>query len=57
VLTVFFSGLTMSHYAWHSLSSDSKNSTKITFATLSQIAEAYCFAAVGVSGKWRVYLL
>ena len=57
MLTVFFSGLTMSHYAWHSLSSDSKNSTKITFATLSQIAEAYCFAAVGVSGKWRVCLL
>jgi len=49
VLTVFFSGLTLSHYAYHSLSEDAKKSTKITFATLSQIAEAYCFAAVGVS--------
>ena len=24
VLTVFFSGLTMSHYAWHSLSADAQ---------------------------------
>ena len=49
VLTVFFCGLTMSHYAWHSLSESAQKSTKTTFATMSQIAEAYCFAAVGIS--------
>ncbi|GMH89432.1 hypothetical protein TL16_g11455 [Triparma laevis f. inornata] len=49
VLTVFFSGLTLSHYAWHSLGEKAKESTKITFATISQVAEGYCFAAVGVS--------
>ncbi|GMI12130.1 hypothetical protein TrVE_jg7149 [Triparma verrucosa] len=49
VLTVFFSGLTLSHYAWHSLSKKAQESTKTTFATISQVAEGYCFAAVGVS--------
>ena len=49
VLTVFFSGVTMSHYAWHSLSEGSRKATKATFGTMSHVAEAYCFAAVGVS--------
>jgi len=49
VLSVFFCGITLSHYAWYSLSPKAQISTKITFDTLATIAEAYCFAAVGYS--------
>mmetsp|Transcript_9151 Transcript_9151/g.13737 ORF Transcript_9151/g.13737 Transcript_9151/m.13737 type:complete len:586 (-) Transcript_9151:36-1793(-) len=49
VLTVFFCGLTLSHYAWHSLGTEAQVASKITSDTISMIAEAYCFAAIGLS--------
>ncbi|CAM9678346.1 unnamed protein product, partial [Heterosigma akashiwo] len=49
ILSVFFCGFTLSHYAWHSLAPEAKTSTKITFDTLSICAEAYCFACIGIS--------
>jgi len=49
ILSVFFCGLTLSYYAWHSLTLEAKSSTKITFDTLSMCAEAYCFACIGMS--------
>ncbi|CAM9166634.1 unnamed protein product, partial [Chrysoparadoxa australica] len=49
ILAVFFCGFTMSHYAWHSLSPDAKTTSKITSDTISMVAEAYCFAAIGLS--------
>lgn len=49
ILTVFFCGITMSHYGFHSLSERAKVSTSVTFGTLSAISEAYCFTALGLS--------
>jgi len=49
ILAVFFCGITMSHYAWHSLSDKAKVSTQITTGTLGAVSEAYCFAALGLS--------
>jgi NhaP-type Na+/H+ or K+/H+ antiporter len=49
ILTVFFCGLTLSHYAWHSLGTEAQVASKITSDTISMIAEAYCFAAIGLS--------
>jgi NhaP-type Na+/H+ or K+/H+ antiporter len=49
ILAVFFCGLTLSHYAWHSLGSEAQTTSKITSETISMIAEAYCFAAIGLS--------
>ncbi|CAM9968708.1 unnamed protein product [Ascophyllum nodosum] len=49
ILAVFFCGLTLSHYAWHSLAERAQTASKITSDTISMVAEAYCFAAVGLS--------
>jgi NhaP-type Na+/H+ or K+/H+ antiporter len=49
VLAVFFCGLTLSHYAWHSLGLEAQTASKITSDTISMVAEAYCFAAIGLS--------
>ncbi|CAM9484335.1 unnamed protein product [Phaeothamnion confervicola] len=49
ILAVFFCGLTLSHYAWHSLGPEAQTTSKITSETASMIAEAYCFAAIGLS--------
>ncbi|CAB1118081.1 unnamed protein product [Ectocarpus sp. CCAP 1310/34] len=49
ILAVFFCGLTLSHYAWHSLGENAQVASKITSETISMIAEAYCFVAIGLS--------
>ncbi|ONK81801.1 uncharacterized protein A4U43_C01F33010 [Asparagus officinalis] len=58
ILTVFFCGIVMSHYAWHNVSENSRISTRHIFATLSFIAEIFIFLYVGMDAlaieKWKV---
>ncbi|XP_051127843.1 sodium/hydrogen exchanger 1-like [Andrographis paniculata] len=58
ILTVFFSGIVMSHYTWHNVTENSRITTKHTFATLSFVAETFIFLYVGMDAldieKWRV---
>lgn len=57
ILTVFFCGIVMSHYTWHSVDKSSRATTKHGFATLSFIAEVFIFVYVGMDAldmeKWR----
>ncbi|AQL03356.1 Sodium/hydrogen exchanger [Zea mays] len=57
ILTVFFCGIVMSHYAWHNVTESSRITTKHIFATLSFIAETFIFLYVGMDAldidKWR----
>ncbi|XP_071721131.1 sodium/hydrogen exchanger 1-like [Rutidosis leptorrhynchoides] len=57
ILTVFFCGIVMSHYAWHNVTIDSQVTTKHTFATMSFIAEIFIFMYVGMDSldveKWK----
>ncbi|KAI3506687.1 hypothetical protein L1887_21250 [Cichorium endivia] len=56
ILTVFFCGIVMSHYAWHNVTLNSQVTTKHTFATMSYIAEVFIFLYVGMDSldveKW-----
>ncbi|KAL3649109.1 monovalent cation:H+ antiporter, CPA1 (nhx1) [Castilleja foliolosa] len=58
ILTVFFCGIVMSHYAWHDVTESSRVTTKHTFATLSFIAEIFIFLYVGMDAldleKWKL---
>ncbi|CAI9088299.1 OLC1v1022598C1 [Oldenlandia corymbosa var. corymbosa] len=58
ILTVFFCGIFMSHYAWHNTTESSKITTRHVFATLSFIAETFIFLYVGMDAldieKWKV---
>uniref|UniRef100_A0A2P2L0H8 Sodium/hydrogen exchanger n=1 Tax=Rhizophora mucronata TaxID=61149 RepID=A0A2P2L0H8_RHIMU len=56
ILTVFFCGIVMSHYAWHNVTESSRVTTKHAFATLSFVAEIFIFLYVGMDAldieKW-----
>ncbi|KAK1274614.1 Sodium/hydrogen exchanger 4 [Acorus gramineus] len=58
ILTVFFCGIVMSHYAWHNVSDHSRVTTRHMFATLSFIAEIFIFLYVGMDAldteKWKM---
>ncbi|XP_043688328.1 sodium/hydrogen exchanger 4 [Telopea speciosissima] len=58
ILTVFFCGIVMSHYAWHNLTENSRITTRHTFATMSFIAETFIFLYVGMDAldieKWKM---
>ncbi|KAL3503573.1 hypothetical protein ACH5RR_038022 [Cinchona calisaya] len=58
ILTVFFCGIFMSHYAWHNTSESSKITTRHVFATMSFIAETFIFLYVGMDAldveKWKL---
>ncbi|KAH7689268.1 solute carrier family 9 (sodium/hydrogen exchanger) member 8 protein [Dioscorea alata] len=58
ILTVFFCGIIMSHYAWHNVTVNSKITTRHIFATLSFIAETFIFLYVGMDAldieKWKM---
>ncbi|XP_078443397.1 Na+/H+ (sodium hydrogen) exchanger 3 isoform X2 [Wolffia australiana] len=58
ILTVFFSGIVMSHYAWHNVTESSRTTTRHAFATMSFIAETFIFLYVGMDAldveKWKV---
>lgn len=49
ILTLFVSAVTMSHYSWHSLSKSAKLASRITFVSMSDAAEGFAFAYVGLS--------
>ncbi|XP_076902934.1 sodium/hydrogen exchanger 2-like isoform X2 [Bidens hawaiensis] len=57
ILTVFFCGIVMSHYAWHNVTINSQVTTKHAFATMSFIAEISIFMYVGMDAldveKWK----
>ncbi|GMY31098.1 sodium/hydrogen exchanger 4 [Fagus crenata] len=58
ILTVFFCGILMSHYAWHNVADSSRITTRHVFATMSFIAETFIFLYVGMDAldmeKWRM---
>ncbi|XP_058080957.1 sodium/hydrogen exchanger 4 isoform X4 [Magnolia sinica] len=58
ILTVFFCGIVMSHYAWYNVSENSRITTKHAFATMSFIAETFIFLYVGMDAldieKWKM---
>lgn len=58
ILTVFFCGVLMSHYAWYNVTDISRITTRHVFATMSFIAEAFIFLYVGMDAldieKWRM---
>ncbi|XP_019426232.1 PREDICTED: sodium/hydrogen exchanger 4 isoform X2 [Lupinus angustifolius] len=58
ILTVFFCGVLMSHYAWHNVTEISRVTTRHLFAAISFIAETFIFLYVGMDAldieKWRM---
>ncbi|KAL8462390.1 hypothetical protein ACS0TY_033427 [Phlomoides rotata] len=58
ILTVFFCGIFMSHYAWHNVTDSSRITTKHVFAMMSFIAETFIFLYVGMDAldieKWKM---
>ncbi|KAF9587906.1 hypothetical protein IFM89_006160 [Coptis chinensis] len=65
ILTVFFCGIVMSHYAWHNVSENSKITSRQVetihlhiFATMSFISETFIFLYVGMDAldaeKWKM---
>ncbi|XP_065862488.1 sodium/hydrogen exchanger 4 isoform X2 [Euphorbia lathyris] len=57
ILTVFFCGILMSHYAWHNLTESSRITTRHVFAMMSYVAETFIFLYVGMDAldiqKWK----
>ncbi|XP_042514904.1 sodium/hydrogen exchanger 4-like [Macadamia integrifolia] len=58
ILTVFFCGIVMSHYAWYNVTENSRITTRHLFATMSFIAETFIFLYVGTDAldieKWKM---
>ncbi|XVF70771.1 hypothetical protein PTKIN_Ptkin11bG0189000 [Pterospermum kingtungense] len=58
ILTVFFCGILMSHYAWHNVTESSRITTRHVFAMLSFVAETFIFLYVGMDAldieKWKM---
>ncbi|XP_024967654.1 sodium/hydrogen exchanger 4-like isoform X3 [Cynara cardunculus var. scolymus] len=61
ILTVFFAGVLMSHYAWHNVTESSRITTRHTFAAMSFIAETFIFLYVGMDAldyeNWKLSIL
>ncbi|XP_062077536.1 sodium/hydrogen exchanger 4 [Humulus lupulus] len=58
ILTVFFCGILMSHYAWHNVAETSRITTRNVFAMMSFVAETFIFLYVGMDAldmeKWKM---
>ncbi|KAL3733393.1 hypothetical protein ACJRO7_022853 [Eucalyptus globulus] len=58
ILTVFFCGILMSHYAWHNVTESSRITTRHVFAMMSFVAETFIFLYVGMDAldieKWKM---
>ncbi|XVF03726.1 hypothetical protein REPUB_Repub05bG0018600 [Reevesia pubescens] len=58
ILTVFFCGILMSHYAWHNVTESLRITTRHLFAMLSFVAETFIFLYVGMDAldmeKWKI---
>lgn len=46
ILALFAASVTLSHYAWHSLSKSAQLASRIAFVGLSDIAEGFAFGYV-----------
>ncbi|CAB4308519.1 unnamed protein product [Prunus armeniaca] len=61
ILTIFFCGILMSHYAWHNVTESSRITTRNVFAMMSFIAETFIFLYVGMDAldieKWKITTL
>ncbi|KAI7743340.1 hypothetical protein M8C21_003221 [Ambrosia artemisiifolia] len=61
ILTVFFAGVLMSHYAWHNVTENSRVTSRQAFAAMSFIAETFIFLYVGMDSldyeKWKLSIL
>ncbi|KAF2288385.1 hypothetical protein GH714_007197 [Hevea brasiliensis] len=57
ILTVFFCGILMSHYAWHNVTESSRITTRYVFAMMPYVAETFIFLYVGMDAldieKWK----
>lgn len=49
ILTLFISAITLAHYSWPSMSKTAQLATKVSFTSMSDLAEAFAFAYVGLS--------
>ncbi|XP_074314780.1 sodium/hydrogen exchanger 1-like [Silene latifolia] len=60
ILSVFFCGMSMSHYTSYNVTEISRTTTKHMFATMSDIAEKFIFLYVGMDAldvqRWEVVL-
>ncbi|KAJ4725200.1 Sodium/hydrogen exchanger [Melia azedarach] len=58
ILTIFFCGIFMSHYAWHNVTDSSRITTRHMFAMMSFVAETFIFLYVGMDAldieKWKM---
>ncbi|KAB2044415.1 hypothetical protein ES319_D01G088300v1 [Gossypium barbadense] len=58
ILTVFFCGILMSHYAWYNVTESSRITTRHIFAMMSFVAETFIFLYVGMDAldmeKWKM---
>lgn len=57
ILSVFFCGIIMSHYAWHNVTSNSRVTIKHGVSAMSFVAETFIFLYVGMDAldveKWK----
>jgi NhaP-type Na+/H+ or K+/H+ antiporter len=49
IMSIFFCGVSMGHYAWHNLSQKSQEGTDLVFKVISQGAEAFTFTYLGMT--------
>eukprot|EP01038_Epipyxis_sp_PR26KG_P007187 gene7187-9800_t len=49
ILTLFIAAVTLAHYSWYSLSKSAQIASRISIAAMSEIAEGFAFAYVGLS--------
>lgn len=49
IMSIFFCGLILAHYAWHSLSQKSQEGTDLVFKVMSQAAEAFTVTYLGMT--------
>lgn len=55
ILSLFAASITLSHYAWHSLSKSSQLASRIAFVSVADMSEGFAFAYVGLSVWAYVY--
>lgn len=49
ILTLFVAAVILAHYSWYSLSRSAQIASRLSFAAMSEIAEGFAFAYVGLS--------
>ena len=63
IMSIFFCGVIMGHYAWHNLSQKSQEGTDLVFKVISQGAEAFTVTYLGMTvttipwGDWNLLFL